>query len=71
MKQKLKQLGQNVFKLRTKYNMTLEELSEKTGIRKQYLIKIEKGIAYGFRISHLEKLANAFEWNLKELLKDL
>ena len=49
-------LGNNIKELREKYNLSLEELSVKSGIRKQYLQKIENGIAYGFKISHLDKL---------------
>lgn len=70
-KYKFKQLGTNIKKLREKYNLSLEELSIKTGIRKQYLQKIEDGIAYGFKISHLEKLAIIFNGNIKSILKGL
>ena len=75
MKQKIKQnfyqLGKNITKLREEYGMSLEDLSLKTGIRKRYLVRIEQGIAYGLRLSHLEKLTVAFDGNLKDILKDL
>ena len=54
IRQKFKRLGKNIKELREKYEFSLDELSVKTGIRKQYLQKIESGIAYGFKISHLE-----------------
>ena len=68
---KLKLLGRNIKELREKYNLSLGELSIKSGIRKQYLQKIENGVAYGFKISHLEKLTKAFNGNLKGILNDL
>ena len=75
MKQKIKQnfyqLGKNITKLREEYGMSLEDLSLKSGIRKRYLVRIEQGIAYGMRLSHLEKLTVAFDGNLKGILKDL
>ena len=75
MKQKIKQnfyqLGKNITKLREEYGMSLEDLSLKSGIRKRYLVRIEQGIAYGLRLSHLEKLTVAFDGNLKDILKDL
>lgn len=75
MKQKIKQnfyqLGKNITKLREEYGMSLEDLSLKSGIRKRYLVRIEQGIAYGLRLSHLENLAVAFDGNLKDILKDL
>lgn len=75
MKQKIKQnfyqLGKNITKLCEEYGMSLEDLSLKSGIRKRYLVRIEQGIAYGMRLSHLEKLTVAFDGNLKGILKDL
>lgn len=35
----LKTVGKNIRNLRNKRNMTIEELSKKTGIRKEYLKK--------------------------------
>ena len=40
-------LGQHIRKLREEKNLTIKELSQKTGIRPQYLQKIEAGLAYG------------------------
>ena len=66
-----KLLGKNIKDLREKYDFSSEELAQKSGIRKQYLKKIENGTAYGFKISHLEKLAIVFDGNLKDILKVL
>lgn len=71
IKVKFKILGRNIKELREKYNLSLNELSIKSGIRKQYLQKIENGNAYGFAMSHLEKLTEAFNGNLKGILKRL
>ncbi len=71
IKYKFKQLGRNIKELREKYNLSLNELSIKSGIRKQYLQKIENGNAYGFAVSHLEKLVIAFDGNLKDILNGL
>lgn len=71
MKIKFKLLGKNIKELREKYNLSLNELSIKSGIRKRYLQKIESGTAYGFKISHLDKLTMVFDGNLKDILKDL
>ena len=71
IKYKFKLLGKNIKELREKYNMSLKELSIKSGIRTQYLQKIENGTAYGFATSHLEKLMRVFDGNLKDILKGL
>lgn len=57
----LKFFGQNVKKNRKKKGVTIEELSLKTGIRKQYLEKIERGEAFGVRTSHLFIIADALD----------
>ena len=55
-----KLLGQQIKKMRKKKNITLEELSLKTKIRIEYLAKIEKGNAYGVKLSaHICKIADA------------
>lgn len=71
IKVKFKILGRNIKELREKYNLSLNELSIKSGIRKQYLQKIVNGTAYGFAMSHLEKLTEALNGNLKGILKGL
>ncbi len=54
-------LGQNIQKQRKKINITLDEFSERTKIRKSYLIKIEKGEAYGLTTTKFFKIAEALE----------
>ncbi len=64
-----KQLGQQIQNLREERCMDINELSKKTGIRKEYLNKIEKGVAYGVLLEkHLVKIAKALNVKLSELL---
>lgn len=50
--------------------MTVLELSKRTGIRKEYLKKIEEGTAYGVSLSrHIVKIANALEINIYEIFE--
>ena len=57
----LKIFGTNVYKKRTKIGMTRKELSIKTGIRKEYLKKIEEGSAKGILCSHIFRIAQALK----------
>ena len=67
-KQKLILLGLRIKQLREERNLTLKDVALKTGIRIQYLQKIEKGLAYGVLIDkHLLKIANALSVKLGEL----
>ena len=50
--------------------MTLEEVSDKTGIRKQYLKRIEKGEAFGFTATQLMKIACALKIKPHVLVKN-
>ena len=53
-------LGNNIQKYRNEQQISIIELSEKTGIGKEYLRKIENGQAYGILLDkHLFKIANA------------
>ncbi len=62
LKQEFILLGKHIRKLREERNLTLKEVSLKTGIRVQYLQKIENGLAYGVLIQkHLLKIAEAFQ----------
>lgn len=70
IKQNFEKLGKRIQKLREEKNISLIEMSCKTGIRKEYLQKIEKGTAYGILIGrHLIKIANAFEINIYDLFQ--
>lgn len=70
-KQNFEKLGKHVQNLREERKISIEEMSYKTGIRKEYLRKIEKGTAYGVLLNkHLIKLAAALEVNLSKLFQD-
>lgn len=72
--EKLKQdfllLGLYIKKLREERNLTIKDVSLKTGIRIQYLKKIENGTAYGVKIEkHLYKISKALSINFVEIFK--
>lgn len=72
--EKLKQdfilLGLHIKKLREERNLTIKDVAIKTGIRAQYLRKIENGTAYRVRIEgHLYKISKAFSINFVEIFK--
>ena len=76
MKEEIKsqfiQLGQNIKTMREEKKITIQEISEKTGIRVEYLKKIENGTAYGILIDkHLSRIANALRVKLSELFVSL
>ena len=57
-----KTFGKHIKKLREERSITIEELSEKTGIRKEYLLKIENGTAYGVKIEkHFFRIAKGLK----------
>ena len=61
-------LGLHIKKLRVERKITLKELSEKTGIRKEYLQKIEDGKAYGVLMErHLFKISSALTIKISEM----
>ncbi|MBQ2870753.1 helix-turn-helix transcriptional regulator [bacterium] len=61
-------LGLNVKKIREEKGMSLNELALKSGIRKEYLKKIEKGKAYGAGIEkHLVPIVRALDTTLYNL----
>ena len=65
----LNKLGLKIKKLREEKNISIKELALKTGIRKEYLIKIENGTAYGIIIErHMIKIAQALNIKIYELL---
>lgn len=72
--EKLKQdfilLGLHIKKLREERNLTTKDIALKTGIRVQYLQKIENGTAYGVKIEkHLYKISKALSVNFVEIFK--
>ena len=63
-----RKLGVNIQKTREEKQMTIKELSEKTGIRKEYLRKIEDGRAYGVLFDkHLLKIAISLNTKISDL----
>ena len=64
-------LGENICNFRNERNMTIEELSNITGIRKEYLKKIEKGVARRVNASHIFIFADAFDIKPCEIVKNL
>ena len=68
VKQDFMLLGQNIRKLREERNLTIKETSQKTGIRPQYLQKIEAGLAYGVMVEkHHVPLVKVFKIKFHEL----
>ena len=57
----LKTFGANLKKHREKMNMTIKELSQKTKIREQYLIKIEQGSAANLPLYYVFKLSEGLK----------
>ena len=53
--------GKNIQQFRKERNMTIQELSKLTGIRVQYLKKIEAGKAYGMNSNYVFIFAKAFK----------
>lgn len=54
-----KVLGEVIKDCRESKNITLKDISDVTGIRKDYLEKIEKGKAPGIKFSHLFAISYA------------
>lgn len=67
---KFVRLGKNITKFRKEKNITINELSEKTGINLKYLKRIENGEALNISLSkHLFKIENALDIKLSELFE--
>ena len=68
VEQSFKLLGKHIKELREERNISIDYMSEKTGIRNEYLLKIENGTA--IRISmykHLYKIAKELNIKFAEL----
>ena len=63
--------GQNIKKFREERSMTLQELSKITGVRIQYLKKIEAGKAYGMSCDYIFIFAEAFKIKPHEVVRGL
>lgn len=66
----IKILGKNIQKIRISKNISIKEMSEKTGIREKYLKKIEKGEAIGITTSKIFLIANALSVKVSLLVKE-
>lgn len=65
--QLLVNLGLKIKELRNQKNITQQELSDLIGVKRQYVSQIELG-DYNITIETLNKIANAFEISLSELI---
>ena len=69
MKNYAKNLANNIKKLRNINNLTIEELSQKTGINTYFLIKIEQAKAKRIFISHIDTFCKCFNVGINELFE--
>lgn len=68
IKIELKKLGINIQKIRKEQNITTEQLSELSGIKKELLEKIENGTAYNVKLNkHILKIAEALNITLYQI----
>ena len=65
--QLLVNLGLKIKELRAKKNISQQELSDLIGVKRQYISQIEAG-DYNVTIDTLNKIANAFEISISDLL---
>lgn len=63
--------GQNVKNVRIQKGWTIKKLALKTGIREQYLLKIENGTAFGITTTKFFKIAEALEVQPSVLAKGI
>ncbi|MCM1003119.1 MAG: helix-turn-helix transcriptional regulator [Candidatus Gastranaerophilales bacterium] len=64
-------LGQNIKYIRELKEISLEQVSQKTGIRLQYLKRIENGEAYGVTTTQIFVIAEALNVYPHELVKGI
>jgi len=69
MKNYAKNLARNIKKLRQKNDITLKELSAKTGINESFLLKIEQAKAKRIFLSHINSFCECFNIGIKELFE--
>ena len=67
----LKKFGENIREFREERSMAIEELSTITGIRAQYLKRIELGTAKRLNVDHIFIFAEAFNLKPHEIVKGL
>lgn len=71
VKKALENFGKNIKNFREERNMTIQELSKLTGIRTQYLKKIESGMAKRLNANHILIFAKAFNIKPHEVVKGI
>lgn len=69
MKNYAQNLGKNIRKLREINNLSIEELSQKTSINADFLLKIEKAKAKRIFLSHINSFCKCFNVGIKELFE--
>ena len=62
-------LGARIKYYREKNELTIDELASKSGLRKQYMEKIESGKAYGLSTTKFFKIAEALQTTTSNLVK--
>lgn len=70
-KRQLEKIGRKIKSLRKTKKISLQELSERTGIREKYLKKIEEGMAIRLSIGTLEIITKSFGLEVKEFFHEL
>ena len=66
-----KKIGDFFLKERKKENMKLQDIAEETKVEKKRIIKLEEGNDLKLDIGDMQKLANYYQINLKEILETL
>ena len=66
-----KKFGENIREFREERNMTIEDLSKITGLRTQYLKRIELGIARRLNAKHIFIFAEAFNIEPHEIVNGI
>ena len=64
-------LGQNVRHYRLKQGFDVKKLSEISQIRRNYIYKIERGLAFGIKISQIFSIAKALHVEAKKLMEEM
>ncbi|MBS5802247.1 MAG: helix-turn-helix transcriptional regulator [Brachyspira sp.] len=64
----LKQFGRNIKAQRIRKGYTQEEFAEKTGLGREYISKIERGLA-NMSLKKIVNLANFLDADLEDILR--
>lgn len=71
LKQILKIIGKRLKTKRLEQNLSKKKLAKKIGIKKKYLIKIEKGTAKGVTVLQIFNICIALKFNPLKLFENL